>query len=320
MITCPSCNHQNEVGSSFCENCGHDLRQITSDEPRGATPQAAEGLSCPNCGHGNFLGAAFCENCGNPLQKSTSPSPAVESREVLSEIEEDQIPCSNCGHLNVPGSKCCENCGNPLKQEPIAAEPQISPQPPIEKTPEPPSQASSDIHEAKCSQCGYPNPAGTIFCGNCGVQLVEVPEKTSEPMPVVDESPEPQVSTVEPEPEPPVPTIQKPSGVQGRFEVEQSGASIPIPAAKQEVIIGREDPVSGIFPEIDLDPHGGHEGGVGRKHVRLFIEDGQIMVEDQDSVNGTFLNKHKLNAFQPKPLSDGDELRLGKIVLTYHAS
>jgi pSer/pThr/pTyr-binding forkhead associated (FHA) protein len=106
----------------------------------------------------------------------------------------------------------------------------------------------------------------------------------------------------------------------GRFNVQQSGATISLPAGKNEAIIGREDPVSGIFPEIDLDPHGGHDGGVGRKHARLFVQGGQLMVEDQDSVNGTFVNRQKLNAFQPHPLRDGDELRLGKIVLTYHAS
>ena len=319
MITCPSCNHQNEVGSSFCENCGHDLRQIVSNESRGSTPQSAEGPSCPNCGHVNFLGAAFCENCGNPLQKSIPSPSAIESKEAFAENEDDQICCTSCGHPNVPGSKFCESCGNPLKQEPIASESIIPPQPPIEEIHEPPSQElAADIHEDKCSQCGFPNPAGTIFCGNCGVQLVEIPEKTSEPIPVVDDISEPQVSTLAPEP--PVPGALKPYGVHGRIEVEQSGAIIPIPAGKLEVIIGREDPVSGIFPEIDLDPHGGHEGGVGRKHVRLFIQDGQVMVEDQDSVNGTFLNRQKLNAFQPKPLSDRDELRLGKIILTYHTS
>jgi pSer/pThr/pTyr-binding forkhead associated (FHA) protein len=102
--------------------------------------------------------------------------------------------------------------------------------------------------------------------------------------------------------------------------VKSSGTSIPIPAGKKEVIIGREDPVSGIFPEIDLDPHGGHDGGVGRKHARMFIQNEQLMVEDQDSVNGTFINKKKLNAFQPHLLNDGDEVRLGKIILTFHAN
>ena len=83
-------------------------------------------------------------------------------------------------------------------------------------------------------------------------------------------------------------------------------------------MLGREDPVSGIFPDIDLDPVGGHEAGVGRQHAQLSIQDEQLYVEDLDSVNGTALNKQRLAARQPQPLKDGDELRLGKMVLIYH--
>jgi pSer/pThr/pTyr-binding forkhead associated (FHA) protein len=108
--------------------------------------------------------------------------------------------------------------------------------------------------------------------------------------------------------------------ITGRLEIKTSGASITIPPGKTEVIIGREDPVSGIFPEIDLDPHGGHDGGVGRKHARLFLQDSQLMIDDQDSVNGTLLNKQRLAPYQPYPVRDGDELRFGKIVVIYHAS
>ena len=119
----------------------------------------------------------------------------------------------------------------------------------------------------------------------------------------------------------PTPTPSASSAyIVGRLVIQPSGASIPIPPGKTEAIIGREDPVSGIFPEIDLDPHGGHDGGVGRKHARLFIQGSQLMIEDQDSVNGTLLNKQKLVAFQPQSVTDGAELRFGKIVTIYHAS
>lgn len=316
MITCPSCNHRNEIGSSFCENCGHDLRQMQPVKSGDPLPLPGGGPTCPNCGHENILGAAFCENCGNPLEKEISPKPQIESVEESLSSEDDQIRCLNCGHPNVPGSKYCENCGKELKKAPQVDQPQV--EPPPEKVPESASKQEADLNEEVCTQCGFSNPVGTVFCGNCGMQLIEPPKHFSESIPAVEETPkEPEPS---PQPEPPVPPIPKPNDLQGRFEVSQSGASIPIPTGTQEAIIGREDPVSGIFPEIDLDPHGGHEGGVGRRHVRLFIRDDQLMVEDQDSVNGTFLNRQKLNAFQPKPLYDGDELRLGKIVLSYHRS
>jgi len=86
------------------------------------------------------------------------------------------------------------------------------------------------------------------------------------------------------------------------------------------VVIGREDPVSGIFPDIDTDQFGGQEAGVGRKHAQLIVQGGQVYMEDLNSVNGTFVNKQKVTPQQPLPLNDGDEIRMGKLVIVYHAS
>ena len=83
--------------------------------------------------------------------------------------------------------------------------------------------------------------------------------------------------------------------------------------------MGREDPVSGVFPDIDLDPHGGHESGVGRRHAQLIWQGGQVCLEDLDSVNGTAVNRQRLAPRQPQPLKDGDEVRLGKMILIYYA-
>jgi pSer/pThr/pTyr-binding forkhead associated (FHA) protein len=78
--------------------------------------------------------------------------------------------------------------------------------------------------------------------------------------------------------------------------------------------------VSGIFPEIDLDQHGGQEAGVGRMHAQMFVESSQLLLEDLDSVNGTVVNRQKLAPRKPHPIKDGDEIRLGMMVLTYRNS
>jgi pSer/pThr/pTyr-binding forkhead associated (FHA) protein len=96
--------------------------------------------------------------------------------------------------------------------------------------------------------------------------------------------------------------------------VAASGAEIPLPVG-EELLIGREDPVSGIFPDVDLTPHGGDEGGVSRQHARLIIESGSYFVEDLDSTNFTFVNKQKLTPKTRQPLSDGDEIRCGRVAL-----
>jgi pSer/pThr/pTyr-binding forkhead associated (FHA) protein len=77
--------------------------------------------------------------------------------------------------------------------------------------------------------------------------------------------------------------------------------------------------VSGIFPDIDLDQHGGQDAGVGRRHAQLILQGGQVFIEDLDSVNGTVLNRQKIAPRQPQPINDGDEIRLGKMVLIFHS-
>jgi pSer/pThr/pTyr-binding forkhead associated (FHA) protein len=128
------------------------------------------------------------------------------------------------------------------------------------------------------------------------------------PVPAAPPPPAPQA------PAPPVPPFSP-----GVLSLA-SGAILPIPQGKPVVLIGREDPVSGIFPEIDLDPHGGQDAGVGRRHAQLLVQGGQVMIEDLNSVNGTAVNRQKIAPHQPHPLKAGDEIRLGKLAMIYQAS
>lgn len=105
----------------------------------------------------------------------------------------------------------------------------------------------------------------------------------------------------------------------GRLVVQGSNAVLTFPPGRSEVVIGREDPVSGIFPEIDLTPHGGDEAGVSRRHARIFLQGSQLMIEDLNSTNYTYVNQHRLTPGQPYPLKDGDELRMGRLKLNYQA-
>ena len=99
-----------------------------------------------------------------------------------------------------------------------------------------------------------------------------------------------------------------------RLVVVATNAVLPLPNSTQAVI-GRADPVSKFFPDVDLTAYGALESGVGRRHARLAVEQGQLMVEDLDSTNGTLLNGQKLAARQPQPLKDGDQIQFGKLVL-----
>ena len=95
----------------------------------------------------------------------------------------------------------------------------------------------------------------------------------------------------------------------------------PFTIDKESVLIGRTDPHTGIFPEIDLtmyDP----ETKVSRKHARIYRQGEQFLVEDLGSVNGTVVNSVtggsiRLNAKAPRVLTAGDELKLGGTILQF---
>ncbi|KXK24210.1 MAG: FHA domain-containing protein [Chloroflexi bacterium OLB15] len=83
-----------------------------------------------------------------------------------------------------------------------------------------------------------------------------------------------------------------------------------------ELALGRKNPDTGEVPEIDLEESGAVEQGVSRRHAHIFRkETASLYVEDLGSPNGTYLNGQKLIANQPRILRDGDELRLGRLVL-----
>jgi len=89
---------------------------------------------------------------------------------------------------------------------------------------------------------------------------------------------------------------------------------VDLPLTK-EVIIGRLDPASDCFPEIDLTSDGGLKKGVSRRHAKITRRGNEVFIEDLGSMNGTFLNRKKLTPYLPQVLKNGDELQLGRLIL-----
>jgi pSer/pThr/pTyr-binding forkhead associated (FHA) protein len=99
-----------------------------------------------------------------------------------------------------------------------------------------------------------------------------------------------------------------------RIKVLSSDRQIQLPSG-EDVRVGRLDAAHGIFPDIDLTPDGGLEGGVSRRHCKIYEEDGDYFVEDLGSANGTFLDGERLTPYLPHVLEDGDKLQLGRVEL-----
>ena len=90
---------------------------------------------------------------------------------------------------------------------------------------------------------------------------------------------------------------------------------------KNENLVGRRDPMSNVFPEVDLsryDP----QTKISRRHARIWNDGGSFMVEDLGSSNGTILlpgvsDSFRLQPHQPHALVNGDRLRLGDTTLHF---
>lgn len=100
-----------------------------------------------------------------------------------------------------------------------------------------------------------------------------------------------------------------------RLEIE--GGPEPIVfKPKPETIFGRRDPATGAMPDVDLTPFAGYRMGVSRRHAAIRQgEEQSLNIWDLGSSNGTYLNGQKLSAHRPYRLHDGDELRLGQMVI-----
>ncbi|HJZ82971.1 MAG TPA: protein kinase [Pyrinomonadaceae bacterium] len=86
---------------------------------------------------------------------------------------------------------------------------------------------------------------------------------------------------------------------------------------KDSNLVGRTDPLSNIFPEVDLsrfDP----QTKVSRRHARIWREGEAYKVEDLGSVNGTVINDIiRLEPRQPRQLDSGDRIKMGETTLHF---
>jgi pSer/pThr/pTyr-binding forkhead associated (FHA) protein len=94
-------------------------------------------------------------------------------------------------------------------------------------------------------------------------------------------------------------------GVEGRTYSIQEGNNL----------LGRWDPDSGAFPEIDLESED-EEAKVSRKHAVIERRGQKLTIEDLGSLNGTYINRGaRLKTGTQYPLQPGDEIIIGKTFL-----
>lgn len=159
----------------------------------------------------------------------------------------------------------------------------------------------------KCPYCGHMNVEGTLFCEACGYSLMSDATEQIPTRQLDEESGEFSVKSG-----------WGTATFQDRNQVIIHVREAPEPIIvypETELLLGRSDPASGVKPDLDLTPFGALERGVSRIHASLRRGEDVLSIVDLDSANGTYLNGQRLAPHQPRLLRDGDEIRVGKLVL-----
>ncbi|BCL83012.1 STKc_PknB_like and FHA domain-containing protein [Ktedonobacteria bacterium brp13] len=105
---------------------------------------------------------------------------------------------------------------------------------------------------------------------------------------------------------PPTPPPTK----EARIVIISSGHIIPLKG--DLMVVGRQDPTLGIYPEINLA-----DKTVGRRHAYLRNQQGTYTVEDLNALNKTRLNGVTLTPHEERTLKDGDILRFGSVEVRF---
>jgi hypothetical protein len=207
------------------------------------------------------------------------------------------VVCSQ-GHANLDGAAFCDTCGEELTG--------VAPTATNTAAPDLAAAPASVEAGQPCPSCGAINPAGEAFCSSCGANLLGDSAAVAAP-------------SAAPVAAAPAPVAAVPSNLNARLIVEADNQEFDL-GGKDNILIGREDAVSNIFPDVDLTPNGGEEGGVSRMHARIFADNGQYMIEDENSTNFTFVNRQRLAPKTPTALHDNDEIKLGRVLLRFKTS
>jgi serine/threonine protein kinase len=159
-------------------------------------------------------------------------------------------------------------------------------------SPGPPGGETVQVQTVYCGFCGGRIAADDVFCAHCGAKQLLAAMAASAALRAV----RPTAKLV----------------VAGTTELDASFI-----LQKDSNLVGRTDPHSNIFPEIDLsrfDP----ETKVSRRHARIWSEGETFLVEDLGSVNGTVINDSvRLAPRQPRVLDSGDKIRVGETTLHF---
>ncbi len=163
-----------------------------------------------------------------------------------------------------------------------------------------------------CPNCHHQEVAGSLFCSECGAQLVStehlatqvISRNTSE---ILIPSLESAASTNSGS------SNNKPDAIVSLYLVD-SGQILHL-AGRSEFTLGRVAESQPILPDVDFSPYEAYAQGVSRLHASLKIINQRVVITDLGSSNGTRVNGQKIMPHIDYLLNHGDVVALGKLKL-----
>ena len=161
-----------------------------------------------------------------------------------------------------------------------------------------------------CPNCQHKELPGALFCSECGTQLVSldilntrsIQRTTTDNLPSTTEIPEiPSRKAVV---HGTIPNIS--------LHLIDSAQVIHL-TERNEFTLGRAIEGQPILPDVDMSPFDAFTLGVSRLHAALRIVNGEVVITDLGSSNGTRVNGQKIVPHVDYPISHGDVIALGKL-------
>jgi hypothetical protein len=158
------------------------------------------------------------------------------------------------------------------------------------------------VADVFCNNCGHKNHTDANFCSSCGTPL----EKAADDPTTITF----QIEGANPEGDDEINIDLDDIPPDGGLLVVVRG-----PIAGARLALSKEVTTAGRHPQSDLFLD---DITVSRRHAEfLKADDGSFTVRDVGSLNGTYLNRERV---ETAPLANGDEIQIGKYRLTFYAA
>jgi hypothetical protein len=155
-----------------------------------------------------------------------------------------------------------------------------------------------------CPNCKSQQIDGAIFCSECGAQLVQ--SDSAQTQKFETDSPELRSAVMY------VDEVGKQGSTWITLHLLETGDILPI-SERNEFTMGRLSENQPIEPDIDLTPFKAFDNGVSRLHAVIRKSEGNIVLVDLGSSNGTYVNGLRIMPNIEQPLRHGDIVALGKL-------